>query len=457
MKKPNAMLFILLIFIIPLVIPGCSKAEAETANSNLSEQIHAVRVCQVRELSIPDEISGFGSLSFLKKVDITSPQEGTITQLLRKEGSPVVRGTVVAVLENPQITLAVRRAQNARDQAAAALTLARSKLLEGSFQAEARILELGKNEAELAQAKKEYKEQERKLADQEALFKAGGITEEAIRSARFALESMAERIRLQEQDLAIRWVGLRVQDLQAAGFSIRDNPADLLKDRIKLATITLQAEVEAAEAQLAAANRELESAQLAEQELTLKSPLSGILAGRNVEIGERVKGDDKLLTIIDTRSLYASIPVRELDAQRIIGGMKASVQIDGMAAPCKAQVDLVSPMADNQSFTFQVRLLLDERDVQRMNLKPGMFARAVIRLGSDRRALVIPESALAEKRGDTGRVFIVQQNRLFGKTIRLGKSMGQDWEVLEGLDKNQVLVDRPESTLEEGSRVEISR
>lgn len=441
-----------------LALSSCSRARGEgtlVAGPKGREETPQVRTCMVSEIAIPDEINGFGSLSFLKKVDITSPQEGAVSTILRKEGTPIAQGAVVAVLENPQIQLAVKRASNARDQAQAALELARSRLLEGRFQAEARILELAKAEAELAQARKEYQEQARKLEAQEALFTAGGITEETIRSARFALESMAEGIRLKEQDVAIRWVGLRIQDLRAAGLALPSNEADLLAARIRLATTTLQAEVLAAEAQLGAASRELESAQLAEGELTLKSPLSGILAVRYVEPGERVKRDDKLLTIIDTRSLYATIPVREQDAQRILGGMEASIFIDGLADPIPGRVDLVSPTADKQSFTFMVRLLLDSSAVQKANLKPGMFARATIHLGKDRKALVIPESALVDTQADTGRVFVIQQNTIVGKTVRLGAVFETRREVLEGLRPQMVLVDKPEAGLQEGTHVEI--
>ena len=218
-----------------LAFVGCGKARGEIAvraSGAGKTELRQVRTCLVKEITIPDEVSGFGSLSFLKKVDITSPQEGTVVTMLRQEGTPVAQGSVVAVLDNPQIRLAVNRAKNARDQAQAAVELARSRLLEGKFQAEARILDLAKAEAELVQARKEYQEQARKLEDQEALYKAGGITEDSIRSARFALESMAERLRLQEQDLAIRWVGLRPQDLRAAGFEIPKNEADLLAARI---------------------------------------------------------------------------------------------------------------------------------------------------------------------------------------------------------------------------------
>jgi len=125
-----------------LVFASCGKARGEMAvraSGAGKTELRQVRTCLVKEITIPDELSGFGSLSFLKKVDITSPQEGTVRTMLRQEGTPVLQGSVVAVLHNPQISLAVNRARNAWEQAQAAVELARSRLLEGKFQAEARI------------------------------------------------------------------------------------------------------------------------------------------------------------------------------------------------------------------------------------------------------------------------------------------------------------------------------
>ncbi len=446
---------LLLSIIMINLLAGCSKVKGETNLSQKTEGIVSVQTCLVKELVIPDEVNGFGSLSFLKKVDVTSPQEGTLKFMIPQEGTYIRQGMVVAVVDNPLIGLAVNRARNARDQAQAALELARARLLEGRFQAEARILDLAKAEAELAQSRKEYQEQARKLSDQEALYQVGGVTDESIRSARFSLESMAERIRLQEQDLAIRWIGLRKEDLKAAGIPIPDNEAGLLEARIRLATTTLQAEVLAAEAQLEATKRELESALLSEQQLTMYSPISGILAVRYVEPGERIKRDDKLLTLMDTQSLYATIPVREQDAQRILGGMEGIVSVDGVSGQFPARVDLVAPTADNQSFTFMIRLLLDSTAVQKAKLKPGMFARAQIRLGSAHAILTIPEAAVVEVQGDTGRVFIIQQNRIQSRTLKLGQVIGTNREVIEGVTKGMVLVDKPVSALQEGDYVQV--
>jgi multidrug efflux pump subunit AcrA (membrane-fusion protein) len=407
------------------------------------------------ERELPDEISGFGVLSFLKKVDIAAPQDAILGRLLCREGDFVRSGATVAILENPQITLAVGRAENAYTQAAAAMELAGSRLLEGKFQAEAQILSLEKGEAELVQARRSYDEQSRKHQDQERLYAAGGLSEEAILGSRFALENTLEQIRLMERELEIRRVGTRDRDLAAAGVSFdgENDGGDRVLALIRLSTATLRAELQAARAQLEAAAKELESARLAQAELTVVSPAGGTVGARYLEEGERVKREDKLLTLMDTGALYALFPVPEADALRLRKDMAASIRVDGTGGVYEGTVDLVSPQADSQSFTFTVRVLLP-RDEGGL-LKPGMFARAAITLGPPRKSPVIPESSIINKKNDEGTVFVIRGSQVAERQIHFGASLGEDREILSGLVSGEVVVTRPDTGLRDGAYVSL--
>jgi multidrug efflux pump subunit AcrA (membrane-fusion protein) len=207
-----------------------------------------VQVAAVEQKMLVEEVSGFGSLSFVTKVDITASQDGAIRRIYYREGTTVPKGALVAELENPHIELAVGRAENAWSQAAAALKLSRSRLLEGEFNAEAEILGLEKAEAELDKSKKNLDEQRRKALDQEKLYAAGGLSDEAIREIRFGLAGAEEELRLMEMDMAIRTVGLRDEDLRrtglfsAGGFT---SEAERRAALVRLSTSTLRAEMEA--------------------------------------------------------------------------------------------------------------------------------------------------------------------------------------------------------------------
>ena len=420
--------------------------------ADTSIDLKTVRAALVTAREYPDETGGFGNLSFISKVDITSPQESVIKRLFFREGDFISQGQLVIQLENPQINLAVERAQNNQAQAAAALSLANSRLLEGMFQAEAQLLSLEKAEAELAFAVKKWEENNRKHMNQETLYDAGGIHTEAILAGRFNIDAEWEQILIMERELAIRRIGCRDQDLERAGIKAPLDETERKNALVFLMTASLRAEIEAAAAVLEAAEKELASANIALSQLNVRSPASGIVGVRYLEEGERVRPQDKILSLIDTGSLYAIFPVREKDAIRIEKGMTASVLIDGTGEIKSGIVDLVYPQADSQSLSFLVRILLS---LDANKLKPGMFARVTVSLGPPKTSLYIPESAVFNAGNNEGNVFVINGSVVSERKVFLGSVFGEEREITGGLNEGEIIVLRPDSDLREGTSVAV--
>jgi RND family efflux transporter MFP subunit len=402
---------------------------------------------------LPDETDGFGSLSFLTKVDISASQEGLIKKLYFREGDTTRQGNAAVLLENPQINVAGERAQNNYSQAQATIELARSRLQDGEFQAEAQLLAIEKAETELEQAKIGWEESKRRHSNQEALYEAGGLNEEAIRTGRFSLQSDWEKILIMEKELEIRKIGCRDRDLEAAGIKVPGAAAERQEALVSLMTTGLRAELNLAAARLDAAEKELRSVLIAQDELLIRSPSSGVAGVRYFEEGERVKSGDKIFTLMDTASLYAIFPVREKDALRIEKGMKTLVRIDGTGECREGKVDLVYPQADSQSLSFLVRVLLNDGN---SDLKPGMFVRATVALGPGKRVVCVPESSIVNKNGGEGLVFVLNGNQLSERKVVLGRVLGEEREIVSGLNTGELAVLQPGADLREGSYVSLA-
>jgi HlyD family secretion protein len=443
MKIKNLLIISLIFFCF-----ACAK------NAKFGDETKKVRVTPAVTHEQPDETSGFGSLSFLTKVDVTSPQEAVIKKLYFREGDYVRQGQLIIQLENPQIVLAVERAENNYSQTLAARNLAESRLLEGVFQAEAQLLTLDKADAELALSKKRWEEDRRKHLNQETLFEAGGVHTEAILVSRFTLDSEWEQIQLMERELEIRRVGCRNQDLVKAGIPVPLGETEKRAALVSLMTASLRAELESANARNEAAEKELKSARIALAELTIKSPAGGIIGARYLEEGERVRLQDKILSLIDTESLYAIFPVREKDALRIEKGMKAFALIDGTGETRTGAVDLIYPQADSQSLSFLVRVLLQNTSAN-TKLKPGMFTRVTINLGPPQNAVFIPESSIFNQKNNEGRIFIVNGKSLTEQKIIIGTTVGEECEITSGIKSGELVVLRPDPDLREGANVSI--
>jgi RND family efflux transporter MFP subunit len=447
---------LVIILITAVFVLACGKQNA------VKDEVKKVNGKVVSYREIPDEAYGFGSLSFLSKVDIASPQDAVIKTLFFREGDTVNQGDLVVLLENPQINLAVERAENNYSQGLAARNLTASKLMEGIFQAEAQLLALDKAEAELEIAKRRWEESRRKHQNQETLFDAGGIHTEAILVSRFSLDTEWEQILLMERELEIRKVGSRDQDLVKAGIRVPSDAEERKSALVSLMTSSLRAELEAAEARLEAAEKELSSARIALSELRVRSPASGVVGARYLEEGERVRTQDKILSLIDTASLYAIFPVREKDALRIEKGMRASVLIDGTGESRDGIVDLVYPQADSQSLSFLIRVLLQgDEDKDAVKLKPGMFARVAVVIGSPRKAICVPEQLIFNQKDNEGSVFVINGSVLAERKVVLGPfhnivNSGEEREIISGLNAGEIVVVRPDADLKEGSSVALA-
>ena len=189
----------------------------------------------------------------------------------------------------------------------------------------------------------------------------------------------------------------------------------------------------------------------------MRSPVAGVVGARYVEEGERIKSGDKMLSLMDTASLYAFFPVREKDAVRIKKGMAAGVLIDGTGESRDGVVDLVYPQADTQSLSFLVRVLLkDSENRPGGELKPGMFVRVSVTLGHPGKAIFIPEPAIFNKKDDEGSVFIINGSVLTQRKLKLGPVSGEDREIVAGLNAGELVVLRPEPELKEGVNVALA-
>lgn len=424
---------------------GCNGSHGTEAARNVKGVAAASR-------EISNEIGGFGTLSYLSKIDVTAPQDGLVGKIVFREGDMVSRGEMVVRLENPHITLSLERAENFYSQANAAFSLAQSRLLEGQFQSEAHLLSIEKAEAELACARRQWDEDSRKHQSQETLFDAGGINRESIYAGRFKLENELEQIAILEKEIAIMRIGCRDRDLAASGIAVPEDEEEKRKAMVHLLTSGLRAELVAAQARLEAAEKELISARIANNDLRIISLGSGVIGARYFEEGERVKAGEKIITIMDTSSLYAIFSVREKDALVIKEGMPAKVQIDGIAGEKSGEVDLVYPHADSQNLSFIVRVIIGGENG---SLKPGMFSRVRVLAGSPRSGVFLPASSITGRKNNDANIFVINGSHLSLRNVVLGQTLDDCWEIVSGVKAGEIAVLRPDSDMREGTLVSL--
>jgi len=189
----------------------------------------------------------------------------------------------------------------------------------------------------------------------------------------------------------------------------------------------------------------------------LRAPFDGVIASREADPGERVDSDSNVLQLIAIDELQLDLRVPQHYFSRIEIGTAVTLQLDALPGQTlQSSIALIVPVSDPDARTFLVRTRLDNRTGR---LTPGMSVRAVVRLGTDRRAEVIPRDALL--RYPDGRTVVwvasveeegyVVQERL----VKSGLIFDDSVEILEGLEVGEQVVIRGNETLREGQKVRL--
>lgn len=419
-----------------------------------AEERMPVTTYVVKEQSVPREISCFGTITFLRKIDLSATVDGTVSRLFVKEGQSVREGQQLVTLKNVQLELRRQQALSGIDSARSSLDLARAKLWEGELAVEARLVAVQRTELEREQKRLEVEDAAQTLANKEELSKVGGVTAEALSAVRLRLQAARNEYAMIEKDLASRRIGLRDEDLQRDGLAPAADSSARTRQLVQLNTKTLVAEVGAARARHESARRELEASEELLKALAINAPAPGIVGAKYVEQGEYVSQNGKLLTLMDTKTVYAALSVQESEMPLLREGMPAALSVEAVSpAALSGRVDSISPTADPQTGAFLVKAALPNPAGK---MRPGMFVRATIAYERPRLSLVVSEKCIFQKKGAAAQVFSVVNGKAFIKQVTLGGDIGGSYSVEQGLSKGDILIESPPPTLREGMNVEMS-
>jgi membrane fusion protein, multidrug efflux system len=181
---------------------------------------------------------------------------------------------------------------------------------------------------------------------------------------------------------------------------------------------TAQANVEVAEAQLAAAQAGSAGAFESARRATITAPITGIVSARMVNGGEAVNPGTDLFTIVDASQLELAGQVGVQDAGRIHAGQPVTFTLDGYTGQTfRGNVVRVDPTADPATRQVGVFVRLANPG---QRIVGGQYARGRIETGGTNTAVVIPEAAITSRMGDSAIVFAVVGNKVARRTVLLG-------------------------------------
>jgi RND family efflux transporter MFP subunit len=160
---------------------------------------------------------------------------------------------------------------------------------------------------------------------------------------------------------------------------------------------------------------------------TIRSPLDGIVIDKKVDVGDMVTPGQTLATLLDPKRMQLVASVRESLAHRLKPGQTIEVQIEHIDKACAGTISEIVPEAESASRAFQVKVTGPCPE----GVYSGMFGRILIPLDQEQ-VLVIPRAAVRNV-GQLDMVDVVENGAVHRRAIRVGRTFGEDVEVLSGL------------------------
>jgi membrane fusion protein (multidrug efflux system) len=209
------------------------------------------------------------------------------------------------------------------------------------------------------------------------------------------------------------------------------------------------------EVKVAKARADLEEIQATLEKCIIKAPISGIVAEKRKWTGEKTGPNDSVIvTILQTREVYADVELNEQKLAEVNVGQEAEVRADAYPGQIfNGKVHMISPTIETKSRTVRVRVKVSNA---RQLLKPGMFARVTLILDKIENALVVPAEAVMRTKEGRQVVFVIIDNVAFLREVQIGLQKENWIEIRKGVKIGEQVVVEGKERLRDLSSVQIA-
>jgi multidrug efflux pump subunit AcrA (membrane-fusion protein) len=397
-----------------LLLAGCSKSAKDEGGEDETAAAIPVQVETARREAIHSYVTAEAVLYPLKQATITPKISAPVARFLVQRGDHVREGQLLALLEDRDLVAAAQESKQLYEQAQATYENTSAVTVAG---------DLTKAKADL-EAARETRDAAQKVYDNRvSLFRQGALAQKLVDDAKVALVTAQSQFDTAQQHLkSLESVG-RVEQLKSA------------------------------KAQMEAAKAHYESSQAQVSYAEVRSPMTGVVSDRPLNVGEMASAGSALISIVDVSRVVAraSIPVQE--ASLLSVGKPAAISTGTLRVPGKVMV--VSPAVDPNTTTVQVWV---EAENSGERLKLGSTVEISMDAGEVPNAIVVPVAALLSSEDGGEKVMVAgSDGRAHEKAVKVGVRSGDDVQILSGVAVGDRVITQGALGLDDNTKVQIAK
>ncbi len=193
------------------------------------------------------------------------------------------------------------------------------------------------------------------------------------------------------------------------------------------------------------------------EDAVLRAPISGQVAARLAQPGERASIDARLLDIVDLGSLELEATLSPADSVDVRVGQEAWLNMEGRSEPIKAMVKRINPNVQSNSRSVLVYLGLQNTS----GLRQGMYGQGALKLRQSQ-AIALPLDAVRTDKPQPY-VQLIEKDKVVHHIVTTGtrgQLLGQAdsvvWVSVQGLPANSQVLPASVGALREGMLIRLA-
>ncbi len=190
----------------------------------------------------------------------------------------------------------------------------------------------------------------------------------------------------------------------------------------------------------------------------IRAPFSGVVTQKMMDEGSMANPGMPILTIEQNGELQVTASIPENYIQYVKVGDVAKMELKSLGITIDGKVSELSPSAFRTGGQYSMKLAIDTKDKE--NIRPGMYVNILIpnKTGENITSkIMLDKSSIVYRDQLTGVYVIDAQSQANLRWIRLGKTIGNQVEVLSGLSQNDKIVSKAEGKLYNGVKVSVNK
>jgi HlyD family secretion protein len=335
------------------------------------------RMAKVERSAIMAYVSATGTLNPVIMVQVGTQVSGTIEKLFTDFNSTVVPGQQLAQLDQASFRAKVAQAEANLDNARAEVKSAMANVLNMRASIDTARADMASRSAQRERARVAIVDTKRILERQQALFARALLSRNEVETAQTAY------------DTAVAQYNATQADFESAETKLRAAQAQL---------VAAEAQVEKANAQVHQTQAALEQARVDLERTIIRSPVTGTVISRSVDVGQTVAASlssPTLFTIAqDLTKMQVDTNVSEADIGSVAVGQAATFTVDaylGQVLRGVVREIRSAPIVVQNVVNYNAVIAVDNPE---QKLKPGMTATVSILVAQRQNVLKIPKAAL---------------------------------------------------------------